>query len=139
MRKAMSASGIKNTERRKNKRYMVQDNVFAVFRLGPNSSSLVNIVDISRGGFAFKFVGMEEISRDQFELDIFVSGDGRRLGKIPFKIISETAKEKKDRLFTLAQRRFGARFDDLSDVKALQVDRFIHNHKIMDHLPDTPA
>jgi len=135
----MAVSGIKNTERRKAKRYMVKDNVFAVFRLGPNSSSLVNIVDISRGGFAFKFVGMEEISRNRFELDIFVSGDGRRLGKIPFKIISETAKEKKDRLFTLAQRRFGARFDDLSDVKALQIDRFINNHKITDYLPDTPA
>ena len=135
----MSVSGIKQAERRKNKRYTVKDNVFAVFRLGPNSSSLVNIVDISRGGFAFKFVGMEDISRDRFELDIFVSGDGRRLGNIPFKIISETLKEKEDRLFTLAQRRFGARFDDLSDVKALQIDRFINNHKIMDYLPDTPA
>ena len=135
----MSVSDIKPTERRKNKRYMVKDNVFAVFRLGHNSSSLANIVDISRGGFAFKFVGMEDISRDQFELDIFVSGDGRRLGNIPFKIISETSKGKEDRLFTLAQRRVGARFDNISDVKALQIDRFINNHKIMDTLPDTPA
>ena len=77
--------------------------------------------------------------KDRFELDIFVSGDGRRLGKIPFKITSETSKEKKNRLFTLAKRRVGARFDDLSDVKAMQVDRFINNHKIMDNLPDTPA
>ena len=59
-------SGIKDAERRKNKRYMVQDNVFAVFRSSPNASSLVNIVDISRGGFAFKFVGMEEISQRPF-------------------------------------------------------------------------
>ena len=135
----MSVSGIKNTERRKNKRYMVQDNVFAVFRLWPNSSSLVNIVDISRGGFAFEFVGMDEISQDRFELDIFVSGDGRLLGKIPFKIISEKAKAKEDRFYSFIQRRFGARFDDLSYSKALQIDSFINNHKVMDSLPDTPA
>ena len=126
----MSISDIKEIQRRKYKRYMVQDNVFAVFRLWPNSSSLVNIVDISRGGFAFDFVGMDEISQDRFELDIFVSGDGRRLGKIPFKIISETAKAKKDRFYSFVQRRFGARFDDLSDSKALQIDSFINNHKV---------
>ncbi len=134
----MSVSGIiKNTERRKNRRYMVQDNVFAVFRRWPNSSSLVNIVDISRGGFAF--VGMDEISHDRLELDIFVSGDGRRLGKIPFKIISKTDKAKEDRFYSFIQRRFGARFDDLSDSKTLQIDSFINNHKVMDSLPDTPA
>ena len=118
---------------------MVRDNVFAVFRSGPNASSLVNIVDISRGGFAFKLVGMEDISNDRFELDIFVTGDGRRLGNIPFQIISETSKEKERRLLRLAKRRVGARFDNLPDVKKMQIDRFINSHKIMDNLPDTPA
>ncbi|MBW1894439.1 MAG: PilZ domain-containing protein [Deltaproteobacteria bacterium] len=135
----MSISDIKEIQRRKYKRYMVQDNVFAVFRLGPNSSRLVNIVDISRGGFAFKFVGKDEMSQDRFELDIFVSGDGRCLGKIPFEITSETTKAKEDRFYSFMQRRFGARFDDLSYSKALQIDSFINNHKVMDSLPDTPA
>ena len=135
----MSTSDIKQAERRKNKRYMVRDNVFAVFRSSPNASNLVNIVDISRGGFAFKLVGMEGILKDRFELDIFVSGDGRHLGNIPFRIISEISKEKESRLFNLAKRRIGARFDNLSNVKMMQIDRFINSHKIMDSLPDTPA
>ena len=135
----MPTSGIKQADRRKNKRYMVRDNVFAVFRSSPNASSLANIVDISRGGFAFKLVGMEDISNDCFELDIFVSGDGRCLGNIPFKIISETSKEKERRLFHIAKRRVGARFDKLTNVKMMQIDRFINSHKIMDNLPDTPA
>jgi len=118
---------------------MVRDNVFAVFRSSPKASSLANIVDISRGGFAFKLVGMEDISNDRFELDIFVTGDGRRLGNIPFQVISDTSKEKERRLIHLAKRRVGARFGNLSNVKIMQIDRFINSHKIMDNLPDTPA
>lgn len=135
----MSGSILKETERRKNRRYTVQENVFAVFRLGSKSSSLVSIADISRGGFAFTFMGMDDIHRDRFELDIFVSGDGRRLDKLPFKIISSTPQEKEAPVYTLTKKRFGARFYDLSDTKALQLASFINSHKIMDNLPDTPA
>jgi hypothetical protein len=135
----MSVSHIKETERRKEKRYTVQDDVFAVFRLGHNSSSLVNILDISKSGFAFKFVGKDEIYQDRFELDIFVSGDGRCLGNIPFKIISETIEPKGDSFFSFAQRRMSACFDKISDSKSLQLDSFIKNHKVTESLPDTPA
>ena len=135
----MSVSDIKEAERRKNKRYMVQDNVFAVLKLGLNSSRLINIVDISRTGFAFKSVGLNEIDQKRFELDVFVTGDGRRLGKVPFRIISETADGKKDPPYSIIPKRFGARFDNLSAAKAIQVESFINNHKVMDNLPDTPA
>lgn len=58
-------------ERRKHKRFHVQDGAFAVLR--PHYAELLGqIIDISRGGVSFRYIASEELSNGSFKLDILL-------------------------------------------------------------------
>jgi hypothetical protein len=115
-------------ERRKNKRFLAQEGAFAV--IGPEFTKLGQIMDISRGGFAFRYIVTGSQENGAVEADIFLAGDGFYLEKIPIKPIWDLKIPKKFSNGSLPMRRCGVQFRDLTHHQRSQLEYFIQNHTL---------
>jgi len=61
-------------EQRKHKRFRPQDGTYAILR-GPGKK-LGQVINISRGGLAFRYIDIGERPKRSFELDISIEEDG---------------------------------------------------------------
>ena len=73
-------------DQRKHKRYVVPTGSFVV--LGPHGPILGQIIDISMGGVAFRYMNSRK-PKDESYLDIFLTEGDLSLGKLPFKTVSD--------------------------------------------------
>jgi len=121
------------------KRYRVLDGIFVVLKPSSNSSRLGGMVDISKGGLSFQFIDTKGSGISYSELDIFVSGYGKKVESLPFEIISDIMMEKEISFYPVVTRRLGVKFTSLSEVKKAQIYSFIQKHAIYDALPDSRA
>ena len=115
-------------ERRKNRRFLAQEGAFAV--IGPEFTKLGQIIDISRGGFAFRYIVTGSQENGAIEADIFLAGDGFYLEKIPIKPIWDLKVPKKFSNGSLPMRRCGVQFRDLTHHQRSQLEYFIQNHTL---------
>jgi hypothetical protein len=112
-------------ERRKHTRFHVRDGAFAV--LGPYSSKIGQIIDMSIGGLAFSYIAGEERSNRSYELGILLAENSFYLTKIPFETIWD--KETRGVPFSsVPMRRCGVQFGELTQNQASQLQYFIQNH-----------
>jgi len=104
------------TERRKHKRFRIQDGVLAV--LGPNSNKMGQIVDISQGGLAFYHKDDGKVTNGGSELSILFDGSQSNInyGPLKFKthIVSNVVVQNQKRQLAGNQRRCSVEFDDLT-------------------------
>ena len=116
------------SERRKFRRFLVQDKAFAVLR--PHFNKLGTIKDIGRGGLAFEYIAYEGPDRDSSYIDIFLTGDRFYLSKILSKIIYDIKIVDRNQtpIDLFATRRCGLQFGELTPDQAAQLDFFIKNH-----------
>jgi len=70
-------------EQRQHKRFQVPKGTFV--GLGPHDTKVGQIIDVSMGGLAFRYVGSEEPSNG--ELDIFLNERDFYLGRVPFRTV----------------------------------------------------
>ena len=112
------------TERRKFKRFLVNDCVFVL--LGPDFTELGQIIDISRDGLSFRYINGAKPINDSFEIDIMIS-DGKfyleRLSLIP---VSDCADRNGFSLRPLMRRRC-VQFGDLMPNQIARLEYFIRN------------
>jgi PilZ domain len=118
----------KNTERRKHKRFEVQEGAFASLR-GP-VSKLGQITDISMGGLAFRYIDTGVHPDRSFELDISLINSGFHLPEVSCKTISDSAVAKEFYSSSITMRRLGVQFAELTYNQASQLEHFIQNHTI---------
>ena len=119
-------------ERRKHKRFQVQNGAFAVLRAfsWPHSTQkLGQITDIGMGGIAFSYIAEQEPSNGSLELGIFLADNSFRLRKIPFETISDL-EIKKGPFNSITMRRSGVQFGELTPNQISQLKYFIRNHTI---------
>jgi len=121
-------------ERRRHKRFQLKTKTFAAF-LGPDSNRKIGeIINMSTGGMAFRYLNYEKqpygiISSDKpVELDIFWDGDGYSMGKVPVKTISDSVISKMSPLSFIAMRRCRMKFTELTPYQKMQLEHFIKNH-----------
>ena len=115
-------------ERRKNKRFPVQEGAFAV--IGPEFTKLGQITDISRGGLAFRYIVTGSQGNGASEADVFLAGDGFYLEKIPIRPVWDLKVPKKFSNGSLPMRRCGVKFLDLTPHQRSQLEYFIQNHTL---------
>lgn len=115
-------------ERRKHQRFQVQDGAFAI--LSPDFCNWGQIIDISRGGLAFRYTGSEQLPNASFDLGISSAKVGFYLGKVPFKVIwdFEIANEVDYNFTTI--RRCGVEFGKLTPHQISQLEYFIEDHAL---------
>lgn len=118
----------KFTERRKLKRFQVQDGAFAVVR--PEFTRLGQIINISYEGLAFQYAATANQENGASELDIFLTGDAFYLENMSFETVCDRRATKKSSKGFLPLRRCSVHFKDLTGTQIAQLEYFIQNHTI---------
>ena len=113
-------------ERRKNQRFKAAYGAYAV--LGPESSKLGQIKDISMGGLAFKYLADEARSNGADELDIIIRQDGFYIKSIPIQTVSDFELARENALSTVPIRRQGVQFGELTSNQTSQLEFILKNH-----------
>ena len=116
----------KMDERRKYKRFLVQEGAYALLK--NTSSKLGQIKNISRGGFAFSYIVDGEQMNELFKVDIFITEKGYYLKDVPSKKISDFHVENKLPFSTFSIRQAGIQFRELNESQLSQLDNFIRDY-----------
>jgi hypothetical protein len=111
-------------ERRKHERFEVPIGAFVV--LGPHSTQVGRIIDISMGGLAFRHVDKEQPSDALHELDVFHIENDFCLKHLPCETVS--ALETYESPFgSFVIRESAVQFGDLTSDQRSQLEYFIRN------------
>ena len=113
-------------ERRQHKRIQIKSQADAVL-LGPTFTKGVQIIDISKGGLAFRYVHGQKPSNGLFELDILWDHIDLNLIKLKVKTISDYQIPNEFLLDVIPLRRCGAQFAELTKDQISQLKNFIEN------------
>ena len=113
-------------ERRQHKRIQIKSQADAVL-LGPTFTKGVQIIDISKGGLAFRYVHGQKPSNGLFELDILWDHIDLNLIKLKVKTISDYQIPNEFLLDVIPLRRCGAQFAELTKDQISQLENFIEN------------
>ena len=116
----------KMVERRKHKRFRVQEGVYALLK--NNSSKLGQIENISRGGLAFSYIVDGEQMHEAFKVDIFISKIGYCLKDVPSKKISDLHLDNRLPFSTFSIRQVGIQFNELNHSQLSQLDNLMRDH-----------
>jgi hypothetical protein len=112
-------------ERRKHKRFEVPIGVFVAFR--PHDTKLGEIVDISTGGLAFRYLATKEPSNGSCKLKIFPTEGDSYLNDVLFETITDFGTYEIP-FTSITMRRSGVQFGELTHNQMSQLQHFIHNH-----------
>ena len=117
---------IEAVERREHRRFRVQDGSFAA--LSPEFYVLGQIVDISRTGLGFRYVGSNVRSHEYAELKILEINGSFSCDKIPFKTIWDYSTPQDFSLGSVTLRHCGVQFGKLGDDQKFDLKYFIENY-----------
>ena len=115
-------------DKRKHKRFRSQDLAFAAF--GSHSKEIGKILDISRGGLAFRYIADGDRLNESHELEIYLANNGFHLKKVPFNTISDFELTSEFPLSSIIMRRPGVQFEELTQTMVSQLGYFIQNHTV---------
>jgi hypothetical protein len=112
-------------ERRQHKRFQTRDGAFAAPRA--QDRKLWQILDISRGGLAFRYVDNGEELDGSSNLDILTRDTLFSLEGVPFQTISDV-QIPEETFLGYGLRRRGVQFGELADSQTSQLEYFIRKH-----------
>ena len=113
-------------ERRKYTRFRAKDG--ALIEVRSHRGRLGEIIDISKGGLAFRYIDIGDRPKGSFELDIFLKEKGFRLERVPARTISDLKMTKYFPYSSTKTRRQGVQFGDLTQTQISKLDHFIKNY-----------
>ena len=118
------------TEKRKFARYITRPEIFAA--LGKKFSRVGRVKDVSLGGVAFEYITDELNENDLTLIDIFATGNGLHLSRIPCRKIYEVSVKDTTEVSSLSSelrtKRCGVEFDDLTKSELSQVKHLIETY-----------
>ena len=112
-------------ERRQYKRFRSKEGTYAVLS-GP-VSKMGQILDISRGGLAFRYIDIGDRPRESCVLDILREENAFRLENVTFRIISDLDASKDFPFSTIPMRRCGGQLTGLSDRQIHDLEYLIES------------
>jgi len=108
-------------EQRRHRRLQARDGAFVL--LGPDSTKLGRIIDISRSGLAFSHMARTRPSNDLLiDKDFYLS-------EVPFQTVWDV-KTHENPLSSITMRRCGVQFGDLNSSQQTELDNFMQNHTV---------
>jgi hypothetical protein len=126
-RKKESGMGkTEHRERRKYTRFRAKDGALIEFR--SHRGKLGEIIDISKGGLAFRYIDIGDRPKGSFEVDILLKKTGFRLEKVPAKTISDHKTSKYFPYSSTITRRQGVQFGELTRNQIAKLEHFIKNY-----------
>ena len=134
----------RTVERRKTKRYKAVEGAYAA--ISPKSHKLGQIIDISMGGLAFKYIdtnndnakGDDTKNQSHTKESIFLSSMGFYVGDLPFKTISDVEVTNAPSFSSMKVRERHVQFTDLSFKQLFDLDYYLRNNVSdpVDKLPE---
>ena len=112
-------------ERRKHKRFQVDNSAFVI--LGASHDKSGRIIDISRGGLAFRYMTAVERPNGSY-LAIVLPETNFYLDEVPVKTISDFELPDKLPTSSMTVRRRGVQFVNPTDNQKSQIEFFINNY-----------
>ena len=116
----------KKAERRKYTRFRTRSG--ALIEVRSHQGKLGEIIDISKGGLAFRYIDIGDRPKGSFELDIILKESGFRLEKVPARTISDFRATKHFPFSSTKTRRQGVEFGELTQKQSSQLEHFIRNY-----------
>lgn len=113
-------------ERRKDRRFSPRTGAFIVLR--PDYTKLGQIIDVSAGGLAFRYMAGERLTIRSAEMDIFIGNNGFHLARIPFETVSDFETGHDIPFSSITMRRSSVKFGKLTDSQLAELKHFIQNY-----------
>lgn len=113
-------------ERRKHKRFKLQNRVYVTLK--DNYYKLGQLINISKGGFAFFYIANGEKINGRFNIDLFSGTDAFYLRNMSFKTMSDFSHDNEPPFIFGKIRRCGGQFGKLTQSQKSQLDCFIKSH-----------
>jgi hypothetical protein len=130
-------SDIEPYERRRYERFQAESGAFVVPKA--QKRRIWQIIDISRGGLAFRYIPLGEEIMEFSELEILTRDTRFSLEKIPYRSISERDIPE-ERISDYQLKRHSVQFGDLTDNQISRLEHFIRNHAVSElRSSDYPA
>ncbi len=111
---------------REHKRYQVKAGGFAM--LTPQFTVLGQIIDISGGGLAFRYVASQQRSNGPSKLSILLTDHSFLLDKVSFRSIWDSAIPCNCSSGSITVRQCGVQFEELTDEQNFGLEQFVSNH-----------
>jgi hypothetical protein len=112
----------RRTDLRKDKRFRAQEGAFVDLRI--SHVKVGKIVDISKGGLAFRYLHVGEHLRQTFELDMYSRKNDFRMEKIPVRTVWDRGSPGELHFSTRTRLR-GVQFGKLNQEQLSELERFI--------------
>jgi hypothetical protein len=115
-------------EQRRHKRFRPQDGTYAILR-GPGKK-LGQVINISRGGLAFRYIDIGERPERSFELDISIEEYGFILDNLSFETLSDFSTSREFPFSSTPIRRRCGQFKALNKNQLSELEYLIQNYAI---------
>jgi hypothetical protein len=125
------SSNIESYDRRKYKRFQAENGAFVSSKA--QKRRIWQILDISRGGLAFRYIPLGEKIMESSELDILTRDTLFSLEKLPYRSISECDLPE-ERISNYQLKRHSVQFGDLTDSQISILEQFIQNRTVSSEL-----
>lgn len=110
-------------ERRRDKRFLMKEE--ASFVLTPSCKGLGEIVDISKSGMAFQYIGDESRPPEQEEVGVLFGDHDSCLEKVPIRTIADRVVGEESGGQQMVVRKRSVEFNGLSEEQLFLLDYFI--------------
>jgi len=118
-------------ERRKHKRFEIPTGMLVSVR--PHGPNLGEVIDISKGGLAFRYYGGQEPSDGSNESDnrlkIFLEEGNFHLNDVPFRTVTDFGTYQVP-FPSVTMRRSSVQFSSLTHHQISQLENFIENYAV---------
>ncbi len=116
----------KLTERRSFKRRETREGLFAVTE--PYTAVHGRVVNLSESGLTFQYVDKKERPEDNFNLSVFLKGNGILLESVEVKTVSDFEMDYFDQVELLNLRLCGVKFLYLKKSQQMQLELILKKH-----------
>lgn len=116
-----------SVERRKHERFAARDDVVAALR-----SSLERkvglVMNVSRGGLAFRYIESSEMVAEPFELDLKLGETGVDLKGVPVRLVTDTGMANEFSFSLIPLKKCSVQFGQMTCKQTSNLDFFLQYH-----------
>ena len=113
-------------DKRRHKRFLAPEGTYAALK--SDSVIMGQIINIGKGGLAFRYVANGMQINGTFHVDIFLKGNCFYLKKVPFKPVTDFYFEDYVPFSTIKVKQCGGQFGKLAKSQMSRLDYFIQNY-----------
>ena len=118
-----------SAERREHERYAARDDVVAALR-SSLKSKVGLVMNVSRGGLAFRYVESTDMVAEPLELDLKLGETGVNLKGVPVKLVNDTSMANEFSFSLIPLRKCSLQFGQMTREQTSKLELLLQYHTI---------